>query len=212
VITCQTLPPTVPGYRPYCPYTLRRDESEQWHAPDLAAAQRLVRASGTAGAHVVLIAPGPQRQSFEVLAEALRSIGYDVDLRFIDGPTYFPVMARAAAAGQIQGGFTGWLADYPTASNFVLNQFTCRSIEIAANPAGFCNRALDKQIASAERLQVDDPEAAIAGWSEIDRAVVDQAPYVPLVTPEQVDIVSTRLQHFQRHPILGPLYAAAWVR
>jgi peptide/nickel transport system substrate-binding protein len=32
---CQLLPPAVPGYRPYCPYTLNRNPAGTWTAPDL---------------------------------------------------------------------------------------------------------------------------------------------------------------------------------
>jgi YVTN family beta-propeller protein len=48
--TCQILPPALPGYKPYCPYTTDPSASGAWAAPDLAAAERLVRASGTRGA------------------------------------------------------------------------------------------------------------------------------------------------------------------
>ncbi len=32
--TCQLVPPTAPGYRPYCPYTVAPDDSGDWKAPD----------------------------------------------------------------------------------------------------------------------------------------------------------------------------------
>ncbi len=33
--TCQILPPTLPGYEPYCPYTVRPSSSGSWRGPDL---------------------------------------------------------------------------------------------------------------------------------------------------------------------------------
>ena len=50
--TCQLLPPNSPAYRPYCPYTLNPTRGGAWTAPDLAAARKLVAASGTQGMHV----------------------------------------------------------------------------------------------------------------------------------------------------------------
>ena len=50
--TCQVLPPNFPGYMPYCPFT--RHPGRIWTAADLAAARRLVRASGTAGGNVTV--------------------------------------------------------------------------------------------------------------------------------------------------------------
>ena len=51
--TCQVLPPTVPGYRPYCPYTVN-PAAAIWSAPDLARARRLAERSHTLGEHVVI--------------------------------------------------------------------------------------------------------------------------------------------------------------
>ena len=55
--TCQILPPTMPGYRPYCPYTVSPSASGAWTAPNLALAERLVRKSGTRGDRVTLLYP-----------------------------------------------------------------------------------------------------------------------------------------------------------
>ncbi len=52
--TCQILPPSFPGYSPYCPYTSSPGPSGVWTAPDLARSQRLVRESGPRGDRVTL--------------------------------------------------------------------------------------------------------------------------------------------------------------
>jgi peptide/nickel transport system substrate-binding protein len=36
--TCQLLPPSLPGYKPYCPYTRKPSADRRWRAPDLARA------------------------------------------------------------------------------------------------------------------------------------------------------------------------------
>ena len=48
--TCQILPPGLPGYQRYCPYTLNPGPAGVWTAPNLARAEHLVSASGTRGA------------------------------------------------------------------------------------------------------------------------------------------------------------------
>jgi len=53
--TCQILPPTMPGYHPYCPYTIQPGPTGAWTAPNLALAKRLVRASGTRGDRVTVL-------------------------------------------------------------------------------------------------------------------------------------------------------------
>jgi peptide/nickel transport system substrate-binding protein len=213
-VSCQLLPPTIPGYRPYCPYTLRPDATGGWHAPDLAAAQELVRRSGTFGAHVTLIAPAGQTAGFQPIVAALRQIGYDAHFRAIAGTGYFKVMPGMMASGRTQGGFAGWLADYPAASNFVQQQVTCasRSTLGGNNYALYCNPALDARVAAAAKQQQTSPATATTAWAAIDREVTDLAPYVPLLSQQRTDIVSTRVRHVLRNPNLGALYDQAWVR
>ncbi|HEX5922939.1 MAG TPA: ABC transporter substrate-binding protein, partial [Baekduia sp.] len=62
--TCQVLPPQMPGYVRYCPYTNRGSHDGAWRAPDLTTAQRLVADSGTRRMKVVVWdTPGPERSS-----------------------------------------------------------------------------------------------------------------------------------------------------
>ena len=52
--TCQILPPGMPGYKPYCPFTAGT-QTGRWTAPDLRAGAPEVALSGTRGAHVSVI-------------------------------------------------------------------------------------------------------------------------------------------------------------
>jgi peptide/nickel transport system substrate-binding protein len=53
-LTCQTLPPYIPGYQRYCPYTLDPNLAGIWHAPDLAKAERLIALSHTLGTPITI--------------------------------------------------------------------------------------------------------------------------------------------------------------
>jgi peptide/nickel transport system substrate-binding protein len=61
--TCQFLPPNLPGYRPYCPYTLEPNPAGQWTAPDLDRAKELIRTSGTKRRHGGTLSPQARRHS-----------------------------------------------------------------------------------------------------------------------------------------------------
>ena len=51
------------------------------------------------------------------------------------------------------------------------------------------------------------------GPPEIDRQTVDQAPWVPLVNPKTVDVLSKRAGNYQYSPAgLGMLIDQLWVR
>jgi len=53
-LTCQVVPPTLPGYDRHCPHTLDPRPSGEWTAPDLPRAQQLIAASGTAGQKITV--------------------------------------------------------------------------------------------------------------------------------------------------------------
>jgi ABC-type dipeptide transport system, periplasmic component len=86
--TCQILAPTLPGYRPYCPYTLDPGPSGSWTAPDLAKAERLVAASGTRGMKVMLLVspPLPGQPTLAIgryFVSVLERLGYRASFKVI---------------------------------------------------------------------------------------------------------------------------------
>jgi len=64
----------------------------------------------------------------------------------------------------------------------------------------------------ATQMQLDDPAAAGQLWAEIDRAIVDQAPYVWLVNGIAVEFVSERVGNYQYSQQWGSLLDQMWVR
>jgi peptide/nickel transport system substrate-binding protein len=209
-VSCQILPPGIPGYEPYCPFTLHSDVPGQWRAPDLTAAQRLVRQSHTAGQLVRIIAPAPI-QAMGQVADTMRALGYRVQLQYLPFDKYFLVLTRSPS--HFEAGFEGWGADYPAASNFLQTQLACdQASPTGSNFSLFCDKKLDRMMNRAAQLQVTNPAEAAARWSAIERRAVDSAALIGLVVPTAVDIVSTRLGHFEKHVVLGPLFDQAWVR
>ena len=214
--TCQVLPPNFPGYRPYCPYTAGSASSAKWTGPDLAKARALVARSGTRGMKVTFWA-WSQAPGFNTFGEKLlRSLGYRVTVKSVDGNDYWSAIADSRNKPQI--GFTGWSADYPAASDFLLNLFGCASFRSAdptqnQNFSEFCDPALDRAMKRAVALQTVDPAAARAAWEQIDRKVADLAPWVPLFNPENLDIMSKRVGNYQWNPSgFGLLIDQLWVR
>jgi peptide/nickel transport system substrate-binding protein len=209
--TCQLLPPSFPGHRAYCPYTLDPGAGSGWTAPDVDEARKLVAASGTRGARVDLWWPAfyqPKRLGIYV-RELLDSLGYRVHPRTFPAGTdiaaYFSGL-EGRGAWHIAG--SGWIADYPAASNF-LNIVSCSS---SANFGHFCDRAIDAKIGRALRLQEREPSAANESWAAIDRMVTDRAALGFLYTSFSADFVSKRVGNYQRHPVWGALFGQLWVR
>ena len=89
----------------------------------------------------------------------------------------------------------GWGSDYPAASNFIKDRFTC---DASLTPSsGFCDPRIDAMIERATQMQLDDPAEAGKLWAEIDREIVDQAPYMWLLNPIRIEFVSERVGNYQ---------------
>lgn len=214
---CQILPPDLPGYHRYCPYTRHPSADGTWSAPDLARARQLVAASGTAGMQItVWNTPTPQGAVNETqdLVAALRKLGYRASLRLLPDSTYFSYTGDSRNHAQVIDG--GWSADYASADDFI-GKLTCNYFVAGNGPATtdaseFCDPALDKQIAWAAALQATDPPAAAALWAQLDRQLTDLAIWLPTVTPNETDLLSHHTGNYQYNPVWGALIDQLWIQ
>jgi peptide/nickel transport system substrate-binding protein len=207
--TCQVLPPTVPGYRPYCPYTLD-PAAGIWSAPDLARARRLAERSHTLGENVVIAiqAGSPaDRGIAEYAAHVLRRLGYRASTHVEEdsfGAIFDP-------HGTVDAMRLGWLQDYASPANFIEPLFTCRANEEGgANVSQFCNRHVDALISTARATRGASASGEV--WARIDRLIADEAPAVPLYAVRDADFVSKRVGNYIFNPQFGVLLDQMWVR
>ena len=211
-VSCQVVPPGVPGYTPVCPYTRRPTSAGVWNGPDVARARRLVAESGTAGARVDLWGvAGLADGVLEYGVRVLRRLGYRAHGRVVpDIGRYFPLIGDSR--NKVQAGMYGWIPDFLTASSF-LGPTTCRHLiprsGANTNVSQFCDPGVDSLVDRA--LAAGEAEAG-ALWAEADRRVVDAAPIVPLVNRRNVLLVSDRVGNVQQHFQVGPLLDQFWVR
>jgi peptide/nickel transport system substrate-binding protein len=220
--TCQILPPAMPGYRPYCPYTSSPSLSGGWIAPDLARAEQLVKASGTRGAKVTVVSGAfgtqiPLQATGRSLVSVLDTLGYRASLQVIPGSNGVAYNTRLNDSRQrAQIGWFGWYEDYPAPSDFIRTLLTCRSFVPGSpgnlNAAEFCNQQIDTQVTQALALQPRDPSAAWALWARIDQKIVGQAPWVPVYNPRSLVLVSARVGNYQFDPYFPVLIDQLWVR
>jgi FAD binding domain-containing protein len=112
---------------------------------------------------------------------------------------------------QFAGYQLGWLQDFTAASDVVLPLLSCGALNgSGANVSSFCKAQIDRLAAKAGA----EPSAAAAGNARagVDRAIVDQAPAVPLYTLRSVDFVSERVGDYVYSPEYGVLLDQLWVR
>jgi YVTN family beta-propeller protein len=213
--TCQVLPAAFPGYRAYCPYTLAPSRSGAWHAPDLVKAKRLVALSGTRGERVRLWAtPTASLRVNRLVLLLLKRLGYRSSLKIVRGSEFYAAVRNSATRAQI--GLDGWTFDYPTASNFIVPTLSCtafrRESPSNTNDAEFCDPPIDAKMQKALAVEEAHPDAANRLWAQIDRDLVDQAPWVPLVNFVWADFVSKRVGDYQYNPQWHALVDQLWVR
>ena len=214
--TCQVLPSDLPGYRPYCPYTVNPNEAGTWTAPDVPKARSLVAASGTRGTSVAVttVALPIPLASGRYFVSLLRQLGYKASLRVVDRVRFPPFVADPR--NRVQFGLSGWYADKLIPSNFLNPILTCASFKPKSpsngNLSEYCNPELDAKIKEAALLQNSEPTRANALWSEIDRTLVDQAVTLPWSAPRTRILVSARVGNYQTHALWGPLLDQIWVK
>jgi ABC-type oligopeptide transport system substrate-binding subunit len=146
----------------------------------------------------------------------LRRLGYRAALKII------PNRARVAYFAQIsdsrtraQAGTFLWAPDYPAPSTF-LRLLNCASFLPASpnnlNWSEFCSPAIDARMRSAERTQPANMQLANREWAGVDRALVDAAPWLPLLNPRSIELVSPRVGGYRYNPVSGTLFDQLWVR
>ncbi|MDX6515490.1 MAG: hypothetical protein QOH73_1156 [Gaiellaceae bacterium] len=208
VATCQILPPNFPGYRPTCLYAPR----------NLERARSLVRSAGAVGADVTVWVPRPLVERGRYMVSVLDSLGLRAHVKSIDASNgaglYFAKVGDSRTRAQI--GFSGWFADYPSATGFIPPLLGCAAFVPASplntNLAEFCNRSIDAEMARAATLQAQDPPSATLLWQRIEREILALAPVVPTDNRRNVDFVSKRVGNYQYNPQFGVLLDQLWVK
>jgi YVTN family beta-propeller protein len=204
--SCQVIPPTVPGYRRYCPYTLDPRPTGEWTAPDVAKAQQLIAASGTRGQKVTVWTWPDFGKEGRYVVSLLRRLGYRTRLKELkDIDVYFHTIFDPKT--RPQSGIMGWFG----------TQYGSQAIDtlrcgFSGNPARFCDRGIDEKAARALNLFATEPEGAVRMWAQLDRELVAQAPWVPLFNPRSPLLASKRVGNWQYHPYLQVLLDQLWVR
>jgi ABC-type transport system substrate-binding protein/class 3 adenylate cyclase len=219
--TCQVLPPGMFGYAPYCPYTRGRPAGGTWAGADLPRARKLVAESGTEGDRVVLWAWGGSDTTPLVpsIVRVLNQLGYRASshVTSANGAGYGEWNATTSdSRRRVSAVLTGWAADYPNPIDFFDVLLSCRAFmphdPRNLNTSELCDPTLDDLIHRAEARQVSNPAGGAALWQAADRRAVDLAPWVPLLTNVQTDVVSDHTGNYQHNPQWSVLLDQLWVR
>jgi YVTN family beta-propeller protein len=156
-LTCQVLPPSYPGYQPYCPYTVDPSPGGEWTDQDFGKAQDLIRRAGVKKGTKVEVWGFPLKGFGAGLKVSLYFRDLLNDLGFHATHKAFPFPPdeyfRRLYSEKPQIGIAAWGQDYPAASNFIDLLLSCGA---PFNSAGLCDPEVDRMIDRALRLQAVD--------------------------------------------------------
>jgi peptide/nickel transport system substrate-binding protein len=220
-VACQIIPPNIPGYAPYCPFTGESADTEgSWAGPDLSEARSLVRRSGTAGEEVVVAASPFLETSSEEVAATLRDLGYDVRIQRLEIDQAVADPSRLPS--DVDVSFILWVQVYPSAAEFLVPLLGCTEPDgtpavegveqTSINLSQFCDPNIDRRMQRALDRKLTDPNASARAFAAIDRDLVDLAPMIPFGSGVSIQLVSDRVGNVQANPQLGVLLPQMWIR
>jgi peptide/nickel transport system substrate-binding protein len=215
VPACQILPPNFPSYVPYCPYTT--GSQTVWSGPNVAKAKQLVQQSGTKGEKVVVNSTNDQvgTELAQQMVSDLNSIGYKASTQLLSATNQYPFIQNSANNSKWNVGLSAWYQDYPAPSDFLNVLLGCSTIhknsDASPNIAEFCDPAINKLINQAEADGSTDPTKAAQLWTEVDHMDTQQAPWVDLYNPKQIDFLSKNVHGYEWNPQWYILIDQLWL-
>src|SRR5262249_60217534 len=111
------------------------------------------------------------------LQSLLNKLGWKTSLKVLSPNIQFTYIQNTK--NKVQISVSQWYQDYPGAADFLNVLFGCGSFhpgsDTSINIAGFCDKAIQKQMDKAIGLTAVDTNAGNALWAKIDKLVTDQA-------------------------------------
>jgi peptide/nickel transport system substrate-binding protein len=211
---CQIVPAGISGHRGYCPYTQAPSRSGRWTAPDLARARKLIAASGTRGMTVTIWGEvGSDGAMARYYGRLLHRLGFRPRVHVAPHPRWVKAIMNYRHPPQMIT--QGWGADYPSASQWINLQLSCRTWNPPtrlSNHSEYCDPVVDGWADAAARLQATDTLQAARLWARADRRLTDAAPWVVNLQWANSDLISRRVRNFRYAPTFGTLVDQLWVK
>jgi YVTN family beta-propeller protein len=207
--TCQVLASNLPGYKPYCPYTINPNEVGMWTGPDLQAARNLIAAAAPTRTDVTVLADGRFVPVAQSIVQALDQIGFEAAVREPRAGGIIGEVTDPKLGPLVQAVVIPWLPDIHATVDEVYPIFQCGE---PINFTNLCDDSIAHAVDDALVAQAGDPAAAREAWAKVDRTIVDLAPAAALANLVYPDFVSSAVGNYQYHPQWGPLYDQLWVK
>ncbi|MDR2957103.1 MAG: peptide ABC transporter substrate-binding protein [Coriobacteriales bacterium] len=193
------IPPGIAGYRAGAWKTAVYDVEKAKAAlaeagyPDGKGLDTLKLSFNTGGGH---------DQIMRLIQGDLKSIGIETNLDSMEWAAYL----SALAAGNIQMGRLGWIADYPIMENFLFSLFYTNNGD---NYSRFSNKDADKGIMEARGITDDNQR--VKAFQAVDDIIQAATPVAPVMFYRHSRVTSARVNDFFFGPNMIADMAHTWL-
>lgn len=194
-VATEMLLPTVPGYEEFDTY------ATEDHAGDVDKAKQMLADAGYPDGFDVTMdvraLPKWQAQA-EAVQASLAKVGIDVKLNIIDASTYYQVIYTPSQANPIA--ITGWCSSWLNGDALLSPLFSGDRIYETGN---YNNSMLNVPAITSqleEGSSMTDPDAQQKLYVDLNKAIMDQAPVVPLVRDTPLQMTGSNVGGAFSHP------------
>ncbi|MDR3036843.1 MAG: peptide ABC transporter substrate-binding protein, partial [Coriobacteriales bacterium] len=145
---------------------------------------------------------GGHENIMQMIQADLAAVGITAELNSMEWATYLTELA----AGTIQIGRLGWIADYPIMENFLYSLFYTNNGD---NHSKYTNKTVDDAILAA-RAETDDAKR-IAAFQEVDDIIAADFPIIPVMFYRHSRVCSARVNDFYFDPKMIPDLTHTWL-
>jgi oligopeptide transport system substrate-binding protein len=192
------LPPGMPGH----------NESLQGLDYDVTYSQQLIDESAYSdGLPPVVLSVSGDCTGVSALYSAIawmwqENLGAQVEIQ----STEFDTLLYDLRGYELQTFTIGWIADYPDPENFLDLLFHSGSVE---NHTRYSEADVDALLEAA-RVE-SDTEARLAIYGEIEQAIVNDAPCLPIYFDQDYYLVKPEVKGFHPSPLVSPIFKDVWI-
>lgn len=181
--TQQILPPGMPGYKKL-----------ELYPYDIAKAKAMLKEAHPSDLDITVWTDteSPNNEAGEYYEGQLKEIGFNTKLKQINADNYFTVIGNLSTP-DLDTGWSDWFQDYPHPNDFFQPLLAGESILETNNGnfAQFDNPAVNSKISELGEKQLGPEQEA--GYTALDKEVMEEAPWAPYGTRTLSTFVSSAI-------------------
>ncbi len=181
--THQILPAGMPGYKKFNLYPHSMTKAKQLIAEANPSDREITVWTDT---------ESPNNEAGEYYEGVLKELGFDTTLKIVNADNYFTIMSNRSTP-ELDTGWTNWFEDYPHPNDFFQPLLSAESIQ-PTNNTNWSQLDDPALTAKIDRLGAEPlgPEQE-AGYAELDKSFMEQAPWAPYGTLAVATFVSSAI-------------------